>query len=158
MDKGFPKGGGGSDVWEKFPNNIVFFFERAYLSVSVAGDTLSAFLANLVIHPLPYVISFEKGQGDLLPLVRLEGDVDQRGHERFGHHQLVAVEDQQLPPLALLLVWLLENTEFIPPLLILMDRVGVTRIDDLSLGLPLGHPLAGDLVGCVLLRSPVGPF
>ena len=27
LDKGFPKGGGGggSDVWEKFPNNIVFF-------------------------------------------------------------------------------------------------------------------------------------
>ena len=30
MDKGFPKGGG-SDVWEKFPNNIVFFM-RAYLT------------------------------------------------------------------------------------------------------------------------------
>ena len=29
LDKGFPKGGGGgwSDVWEKFPNNIVFLFE-----------------------------------------------------------------------------------------------------------------------------------
>ena len=28
-DEGFPKGGdgGGSDVWEKFPNNPVFFFE-----------------------------------------------------------------------------------------------------------------------------------
>ena len=34
MDKGFPKGGGGgSDVWEKFPNNIVFFFLRAYLII-----------------------------------------------------------------------------------------------------------------------------
>ena len=36
MDKGFPKGGGGgggggADVWEKFPNNMVFFL-RAYLS------------------------------------------------------------------------------------------------------------------------------
>ena len=30
LDKGFPKGGGGegSDVWEKFPNNIVFFSEN----------------------------------------------------------------------------------------------------------------------------------
>ena len=29
LDKGFPKGGrgGGSDVWENFPNNFVFFFE-----------------------------------------------------------------------------------------------------------------------------------
>ena len=29
LDKGFPKGwgGGGSDVWEKFPNDIAFFFE-----------------------------------------------------------------------------------------------------------------------------------
>ena len=30
MDKGFPKGGGGgggADIWEKFPNNVVFFFE-----------------------------------------------------------------------------------------------------------------------------------
>ena len=27
LDKGFPKGGGGSEIWEKFPNNIVFFFE-----------------------------------------------------------------------------------------------------------------------------------
>ena len=26
LDKGFPKGGVGSDVWEKFPNNDVFFF------------------------------------------------------------------------------------------------------------------------------------
>ena len=36
LDKGFPKGGGGglggSDVWEKFPNDIVFFCLRAYLS------------------------------------------------------------------------------------------------------------------------------
>ena len=117
---------GGGPTFGKNSQIISFFFLRAYLSVSVAGDTLSAFLANLVIHPLPYVISFEKGQGDLLPLVRLEGDVDQRGHKRFGHHQLVAVEDEQLPPLALLLVWLLENTEFIPPLFILMDGVGVT--------------------------------
>ena len=35
LDKGFPKGGvggwGGSDVWERFPNNIGFFL-RAYLS------------------------------------------------------------------------------------------------------------------------------
>ena len=29
LDKGFPKGGGWSDVWEKFPNNDVFL--RAYL-------------------------------------------------------------------------------------------------------------------------------
>ena len=29
LDKGFPKGGGGggSDIWEKFPNNVVFFFD-----------------------------------------------------------------------------------------------------------------------------------
>ena len=31
MDKGFPKGGG-SDVWEKFPNNPVFFL-IAYLTI-----------------------------------------------------------------------------------------------------------------------------
>ena len=31
LDKGFPKGGGGggggAGGWEKFPNNVVFFFE-----------------------------------------------------------------------------------------------------------------------------------
>ena len=37
LDKGFPKGGGGegSDVWEKFPNNIVFFFESVPYHFSI---------------------------------------------------------------------------------------------------------------------------
>ena len=42
LDKGFPKGGvggGGADVWEKFPNNIVFFL-RAYLSLLRAPSVL----------------------------------------------------------------------------------------------------------------------
>ena len=45
MDQGFPKGGvGGSDVWEKFPNNIVFFFDgvpyitRIYDGLSVGSS------------------------------------------------------------------------------------------------------------------------
>ena len=31
MIRGSQKGGGGSDVWEKFPNNIVFFCLATYL-------------------------------------------------------------------------------------------------------------------------------
>ena len=46
MDKGFPKGGGGGgfDVWEKFPNNIVFFFEsvpKALVLNDGEGDGLT---------------------------------------------------------------------------------------------------------------------
>ena len=45
MDKGFPKGGGGggSDVWEKFPNNIVFFSE------SVPKNTFSSMNIHLTL-------------------------------------------------------------------------------------------------------------
>ena len=49
MDKGFPKegGGGGSDVWEKFPNNIVFFL-RAYLSlVALVTSTFEIIFTDL---------------------------------------------------------------------------------------------------------------
>ena len=47
-DKGFPKGGGGgSDVWEKFPNNIVFFFLERTLSSSPSWKNLRVFMSNI---------------------------------------------------------------------------------------------------------------
>ena len=64
MYKGFPKGGG-SDVWEKFPNNIVFFFESAPYHFSFCGW---AAVAHSIIHPIsrhsaPHLIRMCSGGG-----------------------------------------------------------------------------------------------
>ena len=52
-DKGFPKGGGGSDVWEKFPNNIVFFvWERTltWQSFKISLDGCMRTRPNFLLH------------------------------------------------------------------------------------------------------------
>ena len=102
------------------------------LRVRVARDAIPALLPHLVVHPTPHEISLEKSQSDLLSLVWLVSNVDQRCDKWFGHYQLVTIVDKQPPPRALLLALLLDDAEAVPPLFKMVNRVGMAGVDHLG--------------------------